>query len=153
MALAMGAQDLGRASAFEMARSMVTQMVRSGGQSQFSPILHRQSRDTDGQFEVLHGWIEANLTTPLTVDDLAARMAMSPRNFARVYSKVMGVTPAKAVEAIRTEKARSLLEDTDQSIKRIAATCGFRDEDRMRRAFLRLLAVSPSEYRQNFRPA
>lgn len=77
-------------------------------------------------------------------------MNMSPRNFARVYTKSMGVTPAKAVEAIRTEHAQALLETSDLSIKAISDRCGFRDEDRMRRAFLRQLYVTPSEYRQNF---
>lgn len=150
MALAIVAEDLGRASAFDMARSMVTQMVRSGGQSQFSPVLSRQWRDRAGQFEALHSWIGENLSRALSVEELAEYTHMSPRNFARVYTKSMGVTPAKAVEAIRTETAQALLETTDLSIKSIAHRCGFGDEDRMRRAFLRQLRVSPSEYRQNF---
>ncbi|MEM1427937.1 MAG: GlxA family transcriptional regulator [Pseudomonadota bacterium] len=150
MALAIVAEDLGRASAFAVARSMVAQMVRSGGQSQFSPILGRQLHDRAGQFEALHAWIAANLSARLTVDTLAERANMSPRNFARVYGKTMGVTPAKAVAAIRIEKAKELLETTDQSIKRVAGGCGFTDEDHMRRAFLRVLHVSPSEYRTNF---
>lgn len=150
MALAIVAEDLGRASAFAMARSMVTQMVRSGGQSQFSPVLSRQWRDRAGQFDALHGWIEDNLALDLSVEALADRMGMSPRNFARVYAKSMGVTPAKAVEAMRTEAAQALLETTDLSVKAISARCGFNDEERMRRAFLRQLSVSPSEYRQNF---
>ena len=150
MALAIVAEDLGRASAFAMARSMVTQMVRAGGQSQFSPVLSRQWRDRAGQFEALHAWITDNLAAPLSVEDLAQHMHMSPRNFARVYAKSMGVTPAKAVEAIRTETAQGLLETTDLSVKTIAHRCGFGEEDRMRRAFVRQLHVSPSEYRQNF---
>ncbi|MEO0371186.1 MAG: helix-turn-helix domain-containing protein, partial [Pseudomonadota bacterium] len=150
MALAIAAEDLGRASAFAMARSMVTQMVRSGGQSQFSPVLSRQWRDRAGHFDALHAWITDNLAHDLSVDALAERSAMSQRNFARVYSKSMGVTPAKAVEAMRTEAAQGLLEDTDLSVKAISARCGFNDEERMRRAFLRQLGVSPSEYRQNF---
>ncbi|MEM6588129.1 MAG: helix-turn-helix domain-containing protein [Pseudomonadota bacterium] len=150
MALAIAAEDLGRASAFAMARSMVTQMVRSGGQSQFSPVLSRQWRDRAGQFDALHGWITDNLDEDLSVDAMADRMGMSPRNFARVYAKSMGVTPAKAVEAMRTEAAQALLENTDLSVKAISARAGFNDEERMRRAFLRQLGVSPSDYRQNF---
>ncbi|MEM9241214.1 MAG: helix-turn-helix domain-containing protein [Pseudomonadota bacterium] len=150
MALAIVAEDLGRAAAFGMARSMVTQMVRSGGQSQFSPVLSRQWRDSAGQFEALHAWISDNLTSAMPVETLAAQIGMSPRNFARVYKASMGVTPAKAVEAIRTETAQTLLETTDLSIKAISARCGFNDEDRMRRAFLRQVNVSPSEYRNNF---
>lgn len=151
MALAIVSEDLGRASSFQVARSMVTHMVRSGGQSQFSPALGRQLRDGAGQFEELHSWIADNLHLPLSVEMLSAQVNMSARNFARVYAQVMGVTPAKAVEAIRTEKAQELLETTRKSIKQIAVASGFNDEERMRRAFMRLLNVSPSDYRQNFR--
>lgn len=151
MALAVVADDLGRPAALQMARSMVTHMVRSGGQSQFSPVLGRQLLDATGQFEDLHQWIANNLKLPLSVDDLAAQMNMSPRTFARHYTRLMAITPAKAVEAIRTEMAQELLASHDLSMKRIAAQCGFHDEERMRRAFVRLLGVSPSDYRQSFR--
>ncbi|MDW3223942.1 MAG: helix-turn-helix domain-containing protein [Paracoccaceae bacterium] len=150
MALAIVAEDLGRASGMKVARSMVAQMVRSGGQSQFSPTLGRQLRDGKGRFEALHLWIADNLAFPLSVNELADRTGMSPRNFARVYKQEMRTTPAKAVEAMRVEKAQDLLATTSQSIKQIATSCGFRDEDRMRRAFQRELFVSPSDYRQNF---
>ena len=153
MALAIVTEDLGRTAALQVARSMVTHMVRSGGQSQFSPVLGRQSLDTAGRFEDLHQWITDNLQRDLRVEALAERMNMSARNFSRLYSKQMGLTPAKAVEAIRTEAARNLLEATDLGVKQVAAQCGFNDEERMRRAFMRLLSVSPSDYRQGFRAA
>jgi transcriptional regulator GlxA family with amidase domain len=151
MALAIVTEDLGRISALQMARSMVTNMARSGGQSQFSPVLDRQLRDATGRFEPLHQWIEANLREDLGVEALADRMNMSARNFSRLYAQQMALTPAKAVEAIRTEVAQGLLETTDLGVKQIAAQCGFNDEERMRRAFMRHLRVSPSEYRQGFR--
>ncbi|WP_245989728.1 GlxA family transcriptional regulator [Litoreibacter meonggei] len=151
MSLAIVAEDLGRTAALKIARSMVTNMVRSGGQSQFSPILQRQLSDATGRFDHLHHWISDNLQKTLSVETLAAQMNMSARNFSRLYSGQMGLTPAKAVEAIRAEVAQGLLETTDLSIKQIAARCGFNDEERMRRAFMRLLRVSPSDYRQSFR--
>ena len=86
----------------------------------------------------------------MSVDDLAQKAGMSPRNFARVYTKEMGITHAKAVQKMRVEKARDLLETSSQSIKKIALASGFVDEDRMRRAFLTALSVSPTEYRHNF---
>lgn len=150
MALAMVAEDLGRRAALKMARSMVTHMVRSGGQSQFSPVLDRQLTDEAGRFEELHLWIGQNLDQDLCVERLAEKMHMSPRNFARLYGKQMGRTPAKAVTSMRVEAARELLESTELSIKQIAHRCGFGDEERMRRAFLRLLHVPPSDYRQSF---
>ena len=151
MALAIVAEDLGRPAALQIARSMVIQMARSGGQSQFSPVLSRQLLDVTERFEDLHQWIAENLQGDLRVEALAERMNMSARNFARLYSKQMGLTPAKAIEAIRTEAARDLLETTELGVKKVAAECGFNDEERMRRAFMRLLRVSPSDYRQSFR--
>ena len=151
MALAVASEDLGRSAALSVARSMVTHMARSGGQSQFSPVLGNQLRDATGRFEDLHQWIAGNLTLPLTVESLAERMNMSARNFARLYASEIGLTPAKAVEAIRTHAARDLLETTDLSVKQVARRCGFNDEERMRRAFVRTLKLSPSDYRQGFR--
>ena len=153
MALAIVAEDLGRSASLDMARSLVTHMVRSGGQSQFSPALGRQVLDAKGRFETLHQWIAQNLKLDLHVEALAARMNMSVRTFHRHYCKQMGLTPGKAVEAIRLETARDLLEATDLGVKQIAAECGFNDDERMRRAFLRALNVSPSDYRQGFRTA
>lgn len=150
MALAIASEDLGRQSALAVARSMVAQIVRSGGQSQFSPALDRQVIDRAGRFEKLHSWIADHIASNLTVEMLAEQVGMSARNFARTYTSTMGKTPAKAVEAMRIENAQELLESTSKSLKEIAVACGFKDKDRMRRAFVRTLNVSPSEYRCNF---
>ena len=150
MALAIVSEDLGRESALKVARSMVAQMARAGGQSQYSPALDRQMRDGAGRFESLHVWMSDNLCADLSVEALATQAGMSARNFARVYADVMGTTPGKAVEAMRIGRAKELLETTSKSLKQIAWQSGFKEEDRMRRAFLRALRVAPSEYRQNF---
>nr|WP_319385489.1 DJ-1/PfpI family protein [uncultured Roseibium sp.] len=151
MALAVVAEDLGRRSALRVARSMVTHMARAGGQSQFSPVLRRQLLDSTGRFEDLHHWVAENLCRDLRVEELAAKMNMSARNFARLYTGQMGLTPAKAVEAIRIEVAQNLLETSGKTVKQIAVQCGFNDEERMRRAFMRTLSVSPTDYRRGFR--
>lgn len=151
MALAIVSEDLGRTAATNVAKSMVVQMARSGGQSQFSPALGRQSKDQTGRFEALHEWILDHLSLPMTVEDLSRQVGMSPRNFARVYTSEMGTTPAKAVQTMRVERARHFLETSSLSIKQIALETGFVHEDRMRRAFLKELNVSPTEYRINFR--
>ncbi|MEM9044826.1 MAG: helix-turn-helix domain-containing protein [Pseudomonadota bacterium] len=153
MALALVAEDWGREAALERARALVTYMVRPGGQSQFSPVLERQSLDHSGKFEELHGWIAENLKRDLSVEALASHQNMSLRNFYRQYQATMGITPARAVEAIRTEAARDMLETTDASIKTIASKCGYGTESRMRRAFSRVLGVSPSAYRERFKPS
>ena len=152
LALAMVAEDLGRPRAMAIARALVSFMVRPGGQSQYSPILSRQEADTEGRFDSLHDWMEANLGGDLRVEILAEHAAMSPRNFARLYAAHTGQTPAKAVEAMRVEAARGLLEGSDLTVSQVALRCGFGDDERLRRAFIRALKVSPSAYRERFRP-
>ena len=78
---------------------------------------------------------------------LAAQAGMSERSFSRHYAEETGSTPARAVERLRLEAARRLLVEAGLPVKRIAALCGFGSEETMRRSFLRLLAVSPQEYR------
>ncbi len=150
MALAIIEEDLGKAAAMEMARSLVTPMVRSGGQSQFSGALDRQTRDTGERFGALHDWIAENMQARISVEDMARECGMSPRNFSRRYTETMGVPPAKAVEVLRVDAARELLATTYQPIKSVAAACGFLDDERMRRAFLRNINTTPSAYRKQF---
>ncbi len=150
MALAMVADDHGRTSALALARSLVAYMMRPGGQSQFSPVLDQQASDAGGRFEALHTWIINNLDSDLRVERLAEQANMSARNFARVYASETGSSPARAVERFRVEAARRLLEDTSLPVTTIADRCGFNDDERLRRAMTRAVALSPNDYRKHF---
>jgi transcriptional regulator GlxA family with amidase domain len=148
LSLALIADDLGHAAAMATARHLVMFIKRPGGQAQFSvPLAAQAAEDT---FANLHGWMRGNLTADLGVEALAQRAAMSPRHFARVYLAKVGRTPARMVEEMRIEAARRSLEETELSVKRIARDCGFGDEERMRRSFIRQLGVAPSDYRSRF---
>ncbi len=148
LALALIEEDLGRSLALAVARQLVVFLKRPGGQSQFSAVLEAQS--ADDSFSALHEWIARHLGEDLRVERLAEQAGMSPRNFARVYARRMGATRAKTVERLRLEAARRALEDQPASIEAIARRCGFGDEERMRRSFLRQLGVAPRQYRQRF---
>ncbi len=150
MSLAMVADDIGRGPALALARNLVCYMVRPGGQSQFSTSLQHQLESATGRFETLNAWITDNLSAPLTVEDLADKAMMSPRNFARLYRSETGITPAKAVERMRVEAACRLLEESDLPLATIASRCGFHDDERFRRAFARARNIAPGEYRQRF---
>jgi transcriptional regulator GlxA family with amidase domain len=130
----------------QVARELVIYMKRPGGQSQFSELLQSQTL-TSTAFENLHVWISNNLGDERLNVDLLAEHA---GNFARSYKAKTGRTPAKAVEVFRLEAARRLLEDTEQGVDRIARSCGFGDEERMRTTFQRHLAISPRDYRRRF---
>lgn len=150
MALAMIEQDLDHRTALDVARGMVLFLKRPGGQSQFSVELRQQIRDADGRFEQLHDWIRANIDADLSVPALANAAHMSPRNFARVYVRETGESPARAVERIRVGAARRLLETGHDPVHTVARRAGFGDDERMRRAFVKVLGVSPQDYRNRF---
>jgi transcriptional regulator GlxA family with amidase domain len=149
LALALVEADLGHEAAMRVARWLVVFLKRPGGQSQFSAPLSAQVAADDG-LGALHGWMADHLDADLRVERLAARVGMSPRTFARVYAARLGTTPAKTVERLRVEAARRALEDGGAPIKLVAHRCGFGDEERMRRAFVRRLGISPSDYRARF---
>lgn len=150
LALALVEADCGREIAMQVARELVVFLKRPGGQAQFSQLLLAQSSD-GATFDDLHAWLADHLGNPdLGVERLAERAHMSPRNFARLYKEKTGRTPAKAVEIMRLEAARRLLEDSERNIEQIALQCGFGDEERMRVTFQRHLAISPRAYRRRF---
>ena len=149
LALALVEEDLGRSMALAVARYMVVFLKRPGGQAQFSATLALQA--ADDKFGALHDWINRHLDDELSLPVLAGQAGMSERSFSRRYAAATGQTPARAIERLRVEAARRLLSESHQPVKRIAQRCGFGSEETMRRSFLRLLAVSPQDYRSRFR--
>jgi transcriptional regulator GlxA family with amidase domain len=150
LALKLIEEDHGRDVALSVARRLVVFLKRPGGQSQFSAHLAAQVA-TEGRIQAVQHWILDHLPLDLTVKTLAARAAMSVRNFTRVFQQEAGMTPADFVEMARVDSARRLLEDTDRPLQRVASSCGFANPDTMRRAFLRRIGTGPSEYRERFR--
>lgn len=149
LALALVEDDLGRRVALAVARQMVLFLKRPGGQSQFSAELAAQTIP-EGPLRDLPEWIVAHLEEDLSVERLAERVAMSPRNFARVFLRDTGLTPAKYVERARVERARRSLEESTLTVENIATDCGFVSAERMRRTFQRHLRVVPQSYRERF---
>ncbi|MEM9348655.1 MAG: helix-turn-helix domain-containing protein [Pseudomonadota bacterium] len=150
MCLDMVAEDLGRPAALALARSLVCYLIRPGGQSQFSAPLQQQAQSSTDKFDRLNAWISENLSADLSVEALAEREGMSPRNFSRLYRQHTGTTPAKAVEALRVDAACRMLEESQLPLTVIAVQCGFYDDERFRRAMMRGRGVAPGEYRQRF---
>lgn len=149
LALALIEEDLGCEIARRVAQQLVVHQRRPGGQSQFSALIELGGRT--GRFAELMDWMRANLAQPLTVEQLADQAAMSPRNFARAFAAETGTTPAKAVERLRLEAARTEVEAGRAPIDRIAETAGFGDPERMRRAFLRAFGQPPQALRRSAR--
>jgi len=150
LALALVEEDHGSRLALQVARNLVLYLRRSGGQSQFSAALSMQLTDRKPLRE-LESWVLDNLNKALNVEVLAKRVAMSPRNFARVFIKEMKTTPAKFVERLRVEAARRRLEESRNSLETIADECGFGNVNSMRNIFQRTLRIAPGQYRRHFR--
>ena len=152
LSLAMVEDDHGAELAVEIARWLVLFLQRPGGQAQFSSHLSTQLAERRPLRE-LQSWIADHLDADLRVEALAERAAMSPRNFARFFSRETGMTPAAYVEVLRVERARQLLEGAADPIARVARQCGFGTPETMRRAFARRVGVPPAQYRARFKRA
>jgi transcriptional regulator GlxA family with amidase domain len=145
LALALIAEDLGEGVARRVAQQLVVYYRRPGGQSQFSTLLELER--ADGRFAPLLDYVRSNLRERLSVEDLAAKACMSPRNFARLFQSETGTSPARAVMRLRTETARAQIDSGGASVQEIARSCGFGDPERMRRAFVSLYGRPPTALR------
>jgi transcriptional regulator GlxA family with amidase domain len=151
LALAMMAEDHGDAVAQDTARQLIVYHRRSGGQSQFSPLLELKA--PNGRFGTLLSWVRENLDAPLSVEGLADRAGMSLRHFTRAFTAETGSTPSKAIERLRVEVARSRVQTSGEAIERVAVATGFRNAERMRRAFIRAFGQPPQSQRRAARRA
>ena len=147
LTLAVVEEDLGRSMAAAVARQLVVYLRRPGGQAQFSTVLALQ--ENTGRFDRLHAWILENLRKDLSLASLAEQSNMSVRSFARHYRLATGLTPARAIEKLRVEAARQMLESA-APVSRVSRLCGFGSDETMRRAFLRNTGITPREYRERF---
>jgi transcriptional regulator GlxA family with amidase domain len=149
LALAMIEKDLGAVVARGVARQLVVYHRRAGGQSQFSALLELEPKSD--RIQQALAYAKRNLEKPLTVRQLAEAAHLSPRQFSRAFHAETGQSPAKAIENLRVEAARLMMEQSRHPIDVIARQTGFADRDRMRRAFLRTFGQPPQVIRRNAR--
>jgi len=152
LALALVEEDRGRDAALEIARHLVVFLRRPGNQAQFSAQLSAQLANREPLREVQR-WIADHPDADLSVETLASRVRLSPRQFARAFAAEVGMPPGRYVDRVRLELARHRMEDTADGVEQTARFCGYGTPEAMRRAFVRALGVSPDEYRRRFRPA
>jgi len=151
LALALVEDDLGRDAALDIARHLVVFLRRPANQAQFSTQLAAQLADREPLREVQR-WIADHPAADLSVEMLASRASLSPRQFARAFAAEVGMPPGRYVDRVRLETARRRMEDTADGVAETARLCGYGTPEAMRRAFIRALGVSPAEYRRRFRP-
>lgn len=147
LAIALVEEDLGRDLAMAVAAELVVFFRRPGGQMQFSR--HGAAAPAGrGALQELQRYVASHPAQDHSVASMAARVAMSPRHFARIFHHEAGMTPKAFVETMRVEAARRLLENGHETPKQVAAHCGYTDANGLRRAFMRRLGVTPAEYRK-----
>jgi transcriptional regulator GlxA family with amidase domain len=146
LSLALIAEDVGETTALKTAQQLVVYYRRPGGQSQFSALLDMDR--SSPRFGPLMGWMREHLREDLPIERLAHQVAMSRRNFSRAFVAEIGVSPARAVQRLRLESARARIEGGRQPIERIAIDTGFRNAERMRRAFIRAFGQPPQSLRR-----
>jgi len=151
MALAMIEQDLGKEVSRSVARMLVVYYRRPGGQYQFSSLLDFDPGSD--RIRTVLSYVRDHLRDDLSVERLAEVAHMSVRQFGRVFAASVGVTPAKAIERLRIESARPLVEDGHQTFEEIARCFGFGDADHMLRSFVRVVGRTPQELRRSTRQA
>ena len=149
LALALIEEDFGSKIALAAAREMVVYLKRSGGQEQYSEPLQFQMQSGD-RFAELVAWMTNNPTAEMSVETLARRASLSPRQFFRRFKEHFGSSPAMFVETLRLNEARRRLSAGESSIDRVAESVGFNGGDSFRRAFTRRFRVTPSKFRRNF---
>jgi len=150
LALGLVERDIGREKTRELARMLVVHHRRAGGQSQHSALLDMDA--TSDRVQTALQFARSNLAMPLTVEKLAQTARLSPRQFSRVFRAETGISPAKAVENLRLETARLMLEQGRLPIEEIANETGFGDRERMRRSFMRAFGQSPQSVRNGSSP-
>jgi transcriptional regulator GlxA family with amidase domain len=151
LALGMVEKDFGAELARSVAQKLVVYHRRAGGQSQHSALLELDAKSDRIQSALAYA--KRNLHTALTVEQLADAARLSPRQFSRAFRIETGQSPAKAVEHLRVEAARLMMEQSRHPIDVIAVETGFADSERMRRAFLRAFGQPPQVIRRNARAA
>jgi len=149
LTLAMVEKDLGADIARSVAHKLVMHQRRSGGQSQHSELLDLAPKSDRIQRAL--DYARKHLHRALTVEDLAEAVHLSPRQFSRVFSAETGQSPAKAIEGLRLEAARLMIEQSRHSFDVVAKETGFRDRRHLREAFMRGFGLPPQAVRREAR--
>jgi transcriptional regulator GlxA family with amidase domain len=150
LSLSLIEEDFGRQTALNVARELIIHLKRSGEQEQYSEALQFQVQSCD-RFADIFTWILCNLDQDLSVEALAQRTCMSPRNFSRLFKATFGKAPAEFVAGVRIAEGRRRLKVPRNSIESVANSVGFRSADAFSRAFEREEGCRPSAYRSLLR--
>lgn len=148
LALSLLERDRGPALTAAVARDLVVYLRRDPSSAQLSPFVeHRAHLDT--AVHQIQDHLAQHLDAPHTLAELARLVHLSPRGLTRAFDRATGLSPLEYQQRLRLEQARTLLTETDLSVRKVAARCGFADERHLRRLFRVRLGQSPSQLRRS----
>ncbi|MEM1262959.1 MAG: helix-turn-helix domain-containing protein [Pseudomonadota bacterium] len=147
MALAMVAEDAGTVVANQTAQHMVLATKRAGHQTQYSDLVALSLRDPQGDFAALHDWMQANLSRPIALSDMADFCATTVRTLQRRYKANLKTSPLKTLKQLRMQKAKNLLRSSDAAVTLVASECGFNSVQQFSKDFRSIFGVSPLQFR------
>lgn len=150
LALSLIEEDCGSQVALAVARDLVVYLKRPGGQEQYSEPLRFQMKSSD-RLSDLAPWMTAHLDEDLSVEILAEKACLSPRQFTRCFKRTFGSAPGEFVANLRLDEARRRLSASSVTIEGVADSVGYASADNFRRAFERRFGIPPSTYRGRFR--
>ena len=141
-------RDFGARVANALAKRMVVSPHREGGQVQYveAPVARHPEKSIGAAMD----WARTRLDRSISITELAARAAMSPRTFFRRFTQQIGVSPNTWLQGERIGRARSMLETERLSLTAVSAQCGYDSPETFRAAFKRVTSVSPGQYRRRF---
>jgi transcriptional regulator GlxA family with amidase domain len=148
LSLALIEEDFGEV-ALAVARELVVYLKRPGGQEQYFEPLKFQAQSSS-RFADLAPWMVAHLQGDLSVERLAERVCLCPRQFSRRFQQEFRSSPAAFVQRLRLDEARQRMSATRSTVEAVAGSVGFRDPDSFRRAFVKRFGVAPSTFRGGF---
>ncbi|MCW4148202.1 helix-turn-helix domain-containing protein [Halomonas sp. 18H] len=133
----------------KVARIMVVPPHREGGQAQFieQPVAVSTQ---DAHINRLLDYLRENLAASHSINELAARTAMSRRTFTRHFQKATGMTVVEWLLNERLRRGRELLETTSLSVEAISERVGFRTATSFRQHFRHHHQVNPRDWRKTF---
>jgi transcriptional regulator GlxA family with amidase domain len=149
LSLALIEEDFGPQVALAVARELVVYLKRPGGQEQYSEPLKFQA-ESSGRFADLAPWMVAHLERDLSVERLAERVCLCPRQFSRRFKDEFKSSPAAFVQRLRLDEVRKRLSAAESSVEGVARSVGFPDPDSFRRAFVKRFGIAPSTFRGTF---
>jgi transcriptional regulator GlxA family with amidase domain len=137
----------GHELALSVAEQFIHPRIREQGDRQRMAV-HTRYRITSPKLAEVIELMEQSGADPPGLGEIAARVSLSARQVERLFQRHLGKPPSEFYLALRLARARTLLRETSQSVRAIAAECGFKSTSHFSSAYRRAYRRRPTDERQ-----